>query len=238
MNNTDFYVNPREEIELLIRENNLKKLLIMSAQIHGHFCHGIALGVYAAVRGMNYINESADGLEDLISIVETNNCFSDGIQFVTGCTFGNNSLIFKDFGKLALTISLRNGKGIRISELNTSKEKIRSTFPGFSEEFKKLVSEKNHSEKAKEDFKKAGYKAALNILSLDFDNLFKIEEVVIKLPPYAPSHKSIICDICNENTMSTRIVSKGNKKLCIACSGESHFQLDGYGISKNKSSKT
>ena len=53
-------------------------------------------------------------MEELIAIVETNNCFSDGVQVVTGCTFGNNGLIYKDLGKTAVTVAKRDGTAIRI----------------------------------------------------------------------------------------------------------------------------
>ncbi|MCL4502615.1 MAG: FmdE family protein [Deltaproteobacteria bacterium] len=41
----------------------------------------------------------------MVAIVECNNCFTDGIQAVTGCTFGNNALIFQDLGKTAVTVA-------------------------------------------------------------------------------------------------------------------------------------
>ena len=59
------------------------------------------MGVMAATLPIQKIRELSDGMEDLITIAETNNCLSDGIQFVTGCTLGNNALIFKDLGKNA-----------------------------------------------------------------------------------------------------------------------------------------
>lgn len=55
------------------------------------------------------------GMEEVIAIVETNNCFSDGVQIVTGCSFGNNALIYKDVGKTAVTVAKRDGSAIRIA---------------------------------------------------------------------------------------------------------------------------
>ncbi len=38
-----------------------------------------------------------DGImEDLAAIVEVNACFADGVQAVSGCTLGNNALIYRD----------------------------------------------------------------------------------------------------------------------------------------------
>ena len=53
-------------------------------------------------------------MEELIVILDTNNCFSDGVQVVTGCTLGNNGLIYRDVGKTAVTVAKRDGTAIRI----------------------------------------------------------------------------------------------------------------------------
>ena len=54
-------------------------------------------------------------MEEVVAIVECNNCFTDGIQVVTGCTFGNNALIYKDLGKTAVTVARRlDGAGVRL----------------------------------------------------------------------------------------------------------------------------
>ncbi len=47
--------------------------------------------------------------------METHNCFADGVQMTTGCTFGDNALIFRDVGKTATPLALRGGKGIRVA---------------------------------------------------------------------------------------------------------------------------
>lgn len=55
------------------------------------------------------------GMKEFVAIVETNNCFSDGIKLVTGCIFGNTALVFKDYGKTAVTVARRDGVAIRIA---------------------------------------------------------------------------------------------------------------------------
>ena len=48
-------------------------------------------------------------------MVETTSCFSDGVQMVTGCSFGNNSLVYRDYGKTAFSLVKRSGDGVRVS---------------------------------------------------------------------------------------------------------------------------
>lgn len=222
--------NPRKDIIHNINSGDTEKLLIKAAQIHGHFCPGLALGVMASAYAMQKINGISDGLEDLLAITETNNCFSDGVQFVTGCTFGNNALIFKDFGKTAFILTKRDGKGIRISTRANSKDYMRSSFHQFSKDYEKLVRNKDHSEESIKNFKKSGIKRAFATLELDFEKLFSVEEVKVKIPDYAPSHESLICENCGESVMGSRIVKKKNKGYCIPCIQEKFGQLDGSGI--------
>ena len=79
-------------------------------------------------------------------------------------------------------------------------------------------------------FKKLGIKKAFATLTLDFDKLFRVEEVDVAIPPYAPSHESVICKNCGEPVMATRIIEAGEKKLCIPCAGQVGKMLSGDGI--------
>jgi tRNA-Thr(GGU) m(6)t(6)A37 methyltransferase TsaA len=224
--------NPRRQIISQILAGETDKLLIKAAQIHGHYCPGLAMGIMAATFAMQQIKARSDGMEDLIVITETNNCVSDGIQFVTGCSFGNNALIFKDIGKTAFTISKREGKGIRISTRPDSRKYISQIKGKFSKQYEKVIKIQNHNDQEIALLKKLGIEKAFAILKLDFEKIFKVEEVEIDIPSYAPSHESILCEKCGESIMASRIIQKDGKKLCIPCSGESYFQLDGHGITK------
>ena len=107
-------LNPRKEIDQAISNNDLEKLLLMTGMLHGHYCPFSSLGVKAASLAVRKLGTKSSGMEETIAIVEANNCFSDGIQFVTGCSFGNNALIYRDFGKTAFTLAKRSGDAIRI----------------------------------------------------------------------------------------------------------------------------
>uniref|UniRef100_UPI0025B8ABDC TrmO family methyltransferase domain-containing protein n=1 Tax=Marinilabilia sp. TaxID=2021252 RepID=UPI0025B8ABDC len=82
--------SPRINIEKHISRGEVRELLQQAGQIHGHYCPGLAMGVIGTMHVMELMRQASDGMEDLLAIVETNNCFSDGVQFVSGCTFGNN----------------------------------------------------------------------------------------------------------------------------------------------------
>ena len=222
--------NPRFETIKAIKSEDYEWLLIQAAQLHGHFCPGLAMGVMAAVKAVNELQSASDGMEDVLAIIETNNCFADGIQLVTGCSFGNNALIFRDLGKTAVTLTHRSGKGFRICSKVQSRQLIKEGFPDFEELFQKVIVEQNHDEKLKSQFKKASRERSFGIFQLPFNELFTLQEVSTEIPPYAPIFDSIICAQCEERTMLSRTISKADKTYCLSCSYQSVNLLSGDGI--------
>ncbi|MCF8363348.1 MAG: TrmO family methyltransferase [Prolixibacteraceae bacterium] len=209
---------PRMEVEKLIAQNDLKGLMIKAAQIHGHFCPGLAMGIMAATYAMRELKAQSDGMEDLLAITETNNCMADGVQFVTGCTFGNNALIFNDYGKSAFTLTHRDGNGIRVAAKPNSQQIIQSQFPDFNHLFDEVVTRQNHEPEKIALYKKAAIKRSFGTLNLSFNDLFKIENVKTDIPEYAPIKKSVYCSACDESIMSGKEIIVGEKILCVPCS--------------------
>lgn len=222
--------NPRVDIRNNILSGKTDFLLLKAGQLHGHFCPGLSLGVMAATRAMMKLNTDSDGMEDLLAIVETNNCFSDGVQFVTGCSFGNNSLIYHDLGKTAFTLTRRNGKGIRFILKPDSREYLDKPFPEFNDVFNKVVVNQDRAEPELTSFKSEGTKKAFGILSLDFEKIFEVREVDVDIPDYAPIRESVVCSMCGENVMKTRTIQKDHKALCFKCANQPFGILDGEGI--------
>lgn len=86
------YRNPRTGINQAINDQNLAWCLNKTAEIHGPFCPGSALGVMASVCGLRQLDNGrvqSDRPENLMAIVEINASFADGVQVVYGCTLGN-----------------------------------------------------------------------------------------------------------------------------------------------------
>jgi formylmethanofuran dehydrogenase subunit E len=227
----EFYNNPREEIHQAIKAENTNLLMQKAAQMHGHYCPGLALGVLAATKAMNLLLAESDGLEDLLAITETNNCFSDGIQFVTGCSFGNNALIYKDFGKTAFSLVYRSGKGVRINTKHNSQDVIRASFPDSENLYQKVIKNQERDSQLVEDYKKWAFHRAFGTLTLPFDLLFDVRFIEINIPDYAKINKSVVCKKCNESIMDTRAINnEADNFLCIECGDYSYNMLDGNGI--------
>jgi formylmethanofuran dehydrogenase subunit E len=170
---------------------NRDELVKKAVEFHGHLCPGIAMGIVVAGYVLEHESDfSID--EELVAIVENDNCSVDALQALLGTTFGKGNLVFKDYGKNNYTIYNREkgdafhfrAKAKRFGERRLSREeKIES------------------------------------IIASKAEDLFTITRVEPDPPGYAEIYKSVICDSCGDPVMSTRIRKKDEKNLCIPCAG-------------------
>ena len=136
-------INPRLSIEAMISQGDLTALLRRAGELHGHFCPYVALGVRAGYLALTSLGVQGNrGMEEVIAIVETNNCFSDGIQVVTGCTFANNALIYRDLGKTAVTVAKRDGTAVRVALRGDYSDSFDTRYPEAAAMFRKFVRER------------------------------------------------------------------------------------------------
>jgi formylmethanofuran dehydrogenase subunit E len=151
-------------------------------------------------------------MEEVIAIVETNNCFSDGVQTVTGCSFGNNALIHRDYGKTAVTLAKRDGQAIRLvlnPEFEDSREK---ESPEAHEMFNKLVPQRGQGSaedwaKLLDLFTEMSHKE----LDVPAERMFWIKEGKIEIPSFDPVFESVKCARCGENVVPSRAVKKDGR---------------------------
>jgi formylmethanofuran dehydrogenase subunit E len=221
--------NPRQEIEKAIADGNLQKLLRISGLLHGHYCPGSAIGVKAATRAVKELGVKSTGMEEVVAIVETNSCFADGVQMVTGCSFGNNALIYRDYGKTAFTLAKRTGEGIRIAALFERTMQERS--PEAARLWEKVVLKRSGSEAESKRLNELWQELSFKVLELPDDELLVIKKVNIDVPDYARIFASVKCSVCGESIMEPRARIKDGKPICLPCSDHAYYQLAGDGIS-------
>lgn len=216
-----------------------RELINKARGLHGHICPFLVLGLRMSEIAMKRLKVARAGVaetirEDLVAIVEVNNCLVDGVQIATGCTLGNNSLVYIDLGKNAVTLVKRGEKmGVRVY---VDADKIKSKY--FPEEalklFQKVVIERKGSddevEKLHRIWEELGYKMA------DIpEEEFVVQEVeIIEEVERAPIFKSSRCSKCGELVMETRIVRVNDTVLCYKCAGMEANAVIGRGIEKFK----
>ena len=166
-----------------------KELMEKAARFHGHICPGLAIGVLAAKfileHGYNYSPN-----EELVAIVENDNCSVDALQAILGTTYGKGNLIHQDYGKMNFYFyDRRTKKGVRVA-------------------IKKGDSGRNKlSKNEKIQF----------LLNSKPEDLFNISEIEYNPPSVAVIEESVTCDICGELVQSSRIMTYNNSEMCIPC---------------------
>ena len=186
--------------------------LELAIQFHGHICPGLLIGVRAAELAQKQLGVGQDSDEELVAIVENDNCSVDAIQSILGCTFGKGNLIFKDYGKNVYTIiSRQKGRAIRIAQ------RFRSIAGPGNERFRELAGRESLSDE------EAGEKEALigeifeKIMSMPAEDLFTWREAACEPPERARIRKTVCCDRCGEGVMETRTSSVNGETLCLEC---------------------
>ncbi len=165
-------------------------------------------------------------MENLLAIVEVNACFADGIQAVSGCTLGNNSLIYRDLGKHAVTFAIRGKeKGVRVKVRPEFKTYIETAVPEFYPMMEKVIMKREGSPAEEKLFREKGREAAFAMIKIPFESLFAVEAVVPDIPEYAPIADSAVRSVCGELVMASKI--RGGK--CFMCSGQ-YAEVEGKGI--------
>ncbi len=228
--------DPRRDFIQAIRHKDAARCLVKTAEIHGHFCPGSALGVMASLGGLRLLGRDdsilSDGFEDLMAIVEINACFADGVQAVSGCTFGNNALVYRDLGRHAVAFAVRgNGTGVRVRVRPDFRSHVARAVPSFYPLMERVIRNREGTSEEEMTFKVKAREAAFAVIQMPFERLLTAERVRPLLPAYAPITESVVCPGCGEDVMATKMVSNGEKPcLCYACAGGPYQQVEGRGI--------
>ncbi len=195
-------------------------------EFHGHLCPGLSIGYKAAKTGMAWLKENRAADEEIVAIVETDACSADAVQVLTGCTFGKGNFIYKDHGKMVLTLlSRQSGEGIRVAM------KYGALPP--NEEHRNLIQKIRNgtaTETEQKRFHELHHKRSCDVLEMPADQLFTITSVNMQLPKKARIEPSEPCAQCGEPTMASRLEERDGQRVCRDCEGRAARGERGAGI--------
>ena len=142
---------------------------------HGHSCPGLAIGIRAVEMAAAEFGIIPDEL--FMAIAETDKCATDGIQFLTGCTFENGRLSLEDKGKNVFSF-FRPGdkKGKRVSQ----KPVLFIDGDDRLMELRKKMAKEKLSEEEDQLLKKLMSIQVKQVMDADLDSLFIVEDVDCK----------------------------------------------------------
>ncbi|MGD8718885.1 MAG: FmdE family protein [Candidatus Zixiibacteriota bacterium] len=224
--------NPyRRETEALIAVDDLHALLAWAGELHGHYCNYLAYGVMAASAGVKELGVAHTGTEELVAVVETNNCFADGVQYVSGCTLGNNSLIYRDYGKTAVTFCTRDGRAVRYALAPEFEDSRAEEFPEASDLFDRLVARREAgTAEERSRMLRLLCDMSLRELGAPVEHAFRVTRGTIDVPSTVPVLDKVKCGRCGENVARNRAVEADGIMYCIPCAGEAYVELNGAGM--------
>lgn len=187
----------------------LNSLLEQSAALHRHPCPRQVLGARMGIlAGQLLAIELPQTNKRLLSIVETDGCFADGVSVATNCWVGRRTLRIVDFGKTAVTfVDARTETAVRLFPLPT----IRELAPDFAPEAR------NRWE---------GY--LLGYQRMPDDLLFGIQSVVLTQSIQEIVSRAgvrVNCDVCGEEIINEREVERDAITLCQTCAGAGYYAL-------------
>lgn len=181
-------------------------------EFHGHLCPGLAIGIRVAEQALLEMGERP-GDEEVVAVVETDNCAVDAIQYITGCTFGKGNLIHLDYGKNAFRFIRRSdGNAVRIV---VKAEALKS--PDVEVELMNRLREGTASETDRMEVERLRQQRIDQILSAPLDSILEVQTIQPEIPARARIFHSVACASCGEMTMETRLRLLEGKAYCPEC---------------------
>ena len=196
--------------------------------LHGHKCPAMPLGLRVGAAAMNAlgVERAKDG--QLLALVELGinhcaTCFADGVQTITGCTFGKGNIKRLNYGKWALTlIDKKTSRAVRVSAKAEMMAANKQTDFFQKYRMKGIPASQIQPEDAEPLVER--------VLNVPQEQLVAIGEVFeYKVQEASHSFESFVCASCGEMVAEPYGRLLGDKKVCIPCRHKATGQLDGCG---------
>lgn len=185
----------------------LETILQESAARHSHLCPRQVLGArmgLAAAAALNLTLPRTD--KRLIAILETDGCFTDGLEVATGCTVGHRTLKVVDYGKIAATfVDVKTEQAIRIAPQLDVREKAWRYAP---------------------DERRRYFAQLVGYQQMPDEELLTIQPVQLNRPigqMVSRPGVRVNCVGCGEEILNEREVWQGAAAFCQACAGLSYY---------------
>jgi len=184
--------------------------------LHGHKCPAMPMGLRVGAAAMNAlgVERAKDG--QLVALVELGDdhcatCFADGIQTITGCTFGKGNIRKLHYGKWGVTlVEVSSGRAVRVTP------KAEAMLANKQTEFFKEYREKGIP--ASQVPPAVVEPLVQRVLTAPDEALLKVGEIFHYDLPHKPhSFSSLVCDGCGEMVVEGYARIFAGRHVCIPC---------------------
>ncbi len=186
---------------------DLQPLLDRSAARHSHLCPRQVLGIRVALAGANALNLTIPRSDKrLLTILETDGCFADGVEVASGCTVGHRTLRVEDYGKIAAVfVDVKAERAVRVAPRLDVRERA----------YRYASEDRRH------------YFAQLSAYQImPDDQLLTVEEVVLVRPVAEIVSRPgvrVNCAICGEEIINEREMFVDGRPLCLHCANGGYY---------------
>lgn len=187
----------------------ISELLANSAALHRHLCPRQVLGVRMGLFAGDLLGVDVPQADKrLLTIVETDGCFADGVSAASGCRVGRRTLRVEDYGKVAATfIDTYTQRAVRIAPNGMARDLAWRYAPEARNRW---------------EAQRLGYQR------VPADRLLIAQPVTLKVPIdqiVSRPGRRVSCAICGEEIINEREVVHGSGVMCRACAGQAYYLL-------------
>lgn len=183
---------------------DLERCLEQVARLHPRLCPrqvlGVRMGLYAAELLRLELPQTG---KRLVTFVETDGCFADGISVATGCWLGRRTLRLVDLGKVAATfVDSLTRRAVRVRPHARARQVAVRSVPNARDRWHAYL----------EAYRR-----------MPVEELLRSEAVTLKVSLAGivgrPDARTM-CEDCGEEVLNGREVVRVGRTLCLRCAGE------------------
>ncbi len=197
-------------LNMSILTDQLADLLKQTTELHRHLCPRQVLGVRMGLLGgqaLGLVVPQPFESKRLLTIVETDGCFADGVSVAANCWTGRRTLRVEDYGKVAATfIDTFTGQAVRVHPHPEARVRARA-----------LATEA----RSRWEAQLLGYQrlADEDLLVVTPVSLTLSLEKLVSRAGYR-----VTCERCGEEIINEREVQAGGLTLCRSCAGAAYYR--------------
>jgi formylmethanofuran dehydrogenase subunit E len=193
-----------------------KEFLKAGQHLHGHKCPAMPMGLRAGAAAMNALAVARAKDKDLVAILELgedhcSHCFGDGVQMITGCTFGKGNLRTLPYGKFGLTLVERStGRAVRVVPRTEAQARMKQT-PFFKEYRSQGVPASRVPDEIVEPM-------IQQVMAAPEEQILLVgKEFRVEADKKGETFDTRPCDSCGEMVVDRYLRVVGEKRFCIPC---------------------
>jgi formylmethanofuran dehydrogenase subunit E len=192
----------------------LGELLEEAAALHRHLCPrqvlGVRMGMWAGeLLGLDLPQSN----KRLLTIVETDGCFADGVAVATNCWVGRRTMRVEDYGKVAATfVDTKSGQAFRMAPHVESRRRAHDYAAEARNRWQAML---------------YGYQR-MPVTELLVAQPVRLVKTVAEIISHAG--RRVNCARCGEEIVNEREIVQDGVVLCRSCAGYGYYRYPEPGV--------